>query len=93
MKRGFIGVITFAFVLLCVSPAMAAIPAPIEKVGHGFVDVISSPVTLVSSTADEVKGADFLPLGLLKGIVKAPFHMIHQAGSGVLDIATFPLPK
>ena len=92
MKRAIVLMMAFAFVLSFAAPIMASeMPAPVDKLGHGFMDVIKSPLELYYVPKDEMDSADHKAVGFFKGILKAPFHVVKKAGGGLIDIVTFPI--
>jgi len=56
-----------------------------------MMEVIKSPLVLHDHAKSEMDNADHKAFGLMKGLLEAPFHMVRQAGDGLLDIATFPI--
>ncbi len=91
MKKVLSLAVVVAFVSFCI-PAMAAdLPKPVEKLKGGTIEVIKSPIVIYDHTKSEMDKASFKPFGLLKGLVESPFHVVKKAGSGALDIATFPI--
>ena len=92
MKKTLFVALAFAFMLSMAMPLSAAeLPKEVDKLAGGVVEILKSPTALYDSTMDEMDGADHKALGLLTGLVKAPFHMIHKAGMGAVDVATFPI--
>ena len=94
MRKTIFLLLTFAFVLTVAAPVMASdLPKPIHKFTTGTMQVITSPFVIYDHTKSEVSGADFKAVGLVKGLLTSPFHMVKQAGSGAIDMATFPIDK
>lgn len=92
MKKAFSLIVIVMFVMGIAAPLYAAdLPRPVEKITHGTLDVLQSPVVLFDHTKSEVVEADHKIVGLFTGLLTAPFHMIKKAGTGVLDIVTFPI--
>ena len=90
MRKAIATVAVFAFLVMCAAPVYA-LPAPIEKLKKGTIDVIKSPLELGKYTHDEMKSKDFLPVGLLRGVIMGTAHTIEKAVKGAVDIATFPV--
>ena len=90
MRKAIATVVVFAFLVMCAAPVVA-LPAPIEKLKNGTIDVIKSPLELGKYTHDEMKSKDFIPAGLLRGLVMGTAHTIKKAVTGAVDIATFPV--
>ncbi|MCA9399620.1 MAG: hypothetical protein KC618_07715 [Candidatus Omnitrophica bacterium] len=92
MKKTIVFFIAFAFVMSVAAPVMAAgMEKPIKKFADGTIEVVKSPLQLVKHPKSSMDEADHKPIGLLKGIMHAPFHMLKQAGGGVVDMVTFPI--
>ena len=92
MKKALLTVVAFAFVASLASVAFAAdLPKPVEKFSKGAVDVVKSPLTIYDHTKFRFDGTDNKPVGLVKGLVESPFHMLKKAGGGAIDMATFPI--
>lgn len=92
MKKSFIITLLFAFVLCLAVPVGAAeLPKPVHKFGKGLVEVVKSPIVLFEHPKAEMDAAEHKPLGLLKGAMEAPFHMIKKLGHGVIDMVTCPI--
>ena len=92
MKRVIAFSVVFAFVLSFAAPVFA-LPKPVDKFKGGMEKIIKSPIELPKHTIDEVKSADFKPLGLISGLAKGTYYMVHDLGKGVLDVVTFPIDK
>jgi len=65
------------------APVFADMPKQIDKLTNGVVDIVTSPLELI------IDEADHMPLGLLKGLVESPFHMVKKAGHGAINVVTF----
>ena len=93
MRKVLFVAIAFAFILSVAGSVYAAdfIVKPVEKLANGTVEVIKSPLALYDVTKDEMDGHDYKSMGLLKGLIVSPFHVVKRAGEGVIDIATFPI--
>ena len=84
--------VAFAFVGSLASVAFATdLPKPVEKFTKGAVDVFKSPLIIYDHTKLRYDGKDAKPIGLVKGLVESPFHMLKKAGGGAIDMATFPV--
>ena len=90
MKRAIAVSVLFAFVLSLAAPVFA-LPAPVDKLKGGMEGIIKSPLELPKTTIDEVKGADFKPFGLVGGLMKGTYNMVHSSLKGVVDVVTFPI--
>jgi len=63
----------------------------VDKFVDGTMEVIKSPIVIYDHTKSEMDNADHKAYGFMKGLFEAPFHMVKKAGSGLLDVATFPI--
>jgi len=90
MRKAIATGLVFAFLVMCAAP-LAALPAPIEKLKGGAIDVIKSPLELGKYTHEELKSKDFILVGFLRGVIMGTAHMIKKAAKGAVDIATFPV--
>ena len=91
MKKIFSLAVALVFFFSMTAPLFAALPRPIEKLTNGVKNVITSPMELIDHTKKEVDSSKYKALGLIIGLVKAPFHMVKKAGKGIVDVATFPI--
>ena len=92
MKRLLILTLAFAFIMgLAVSVQAYDLAKPIDKLSKGTVEVVKSPLVLYDHTKSEMDSHDNKIVGLFKGLLESPFHVVKKAGSGALDIATFPV--
>ena len=92
MKKFIFLLTIFAFVFGMVMPVLASeLPRPVDKIVKGTTEILKSPVVLIDNTKKEMDKADYIGVGLFKGLLTSPFHMVKQAGGGVIDIATFPI--
>lgn len=91
MKKALALFIVCAFVLGVTAPLYADLPKPIDKLTKGTLEVAKSPLVVIDHTKKEIDGADYKVIGLIKGLVKSPFHVVMKAGKGALDVATFPI--
>ena len=92
MKKLTCLLLALAFAFTVVGPALAGdLPRPVDKLTKGAVEVIKSPTEFYSHTMGEMDSAEHKPLGLIKGLLESPFHVVKKAGAGVIDIATFPV--
>ena len=90
MRKAIALIFVFAFLVMCASPVYA-LPKPIEKLKGGVIDVVKSPLELGKYTHDEIKSKDFLPMGLLRGVINGTAHMVKKVADGAVDIVTFPV--
>lgn len=92
MKKALLLAIAFAFVMSMVMPVMAAdLPKPIDKLAKGALEIVKSPLALYDHTKSEMDHADYKLIGLFKGLLTSPFHMVKKAGAGAVDVASFPI--
>ena len=92
MKKALMLLIALTFIMSMVGVLQAAdLPKPIDKLAKGTTTVIKSPTELYDHTKKSVDSADHKVIGLFKGLIMSPFHMVKKAGSGALDVATFPI--
>ena len=90
MKVTIIAVVV-AVVLFSFTSSVVALPEPINKLKGGVMDIVSAPLEMYTHSAVAVKAADFKPFGLIGGLLKGTAYTIKKAGSGVVDIVTFPV--
>ena len=69
----------------------ASVPKPFDKFSKGAIEVIKSPLVIIDHTKMSVDKSDHKAVGLFKGLLESPFHVVKQAGGGVIDMATFPI--
>jgi hypothetical protein len=92
MKKTVIITIFFAFVLCVAVPVWAAeMPKPVHRFANGLLEMVKSPLVLFEYPKAEMEAAEHKPVGLLKGLMEAPFHMIKKLGHGLIDVVTFPV--
>ena len=92
MKKILCLLVVFAFIASSAALVFAGdLPKPVEKLSKGAVDVIKSPISIYDHTKSEYDKSEFKPLGLIKGLVESPFKVVHKAGNGALEMATFPV--
>ena len=92
MKKLFVFVTALTFISMAAVVSASDLPKPINKLANGTVEIIKSPVVFFDHTKSAITDNGYKkPVGLLKGLIMAPFHMVKKAGAGVLDVATFPL--
>lgn len=92
MKKAIIIAAVFAFVASFAAPVLAAdLPKPIHKFTHGIMTIVKSPIALYDHTKAGWDSHDLKPLGFTKGLIESPFYVIKEAGTGVVDVATFPV--
>jgi len=92
MKKGFLLALAFVFVMSMACPVFAVdLNKSVDKFVDGAMEVVKSPMVLYDHTKDEMDMADHKAMGLLKGLLEAPFHMAKKAGDGMLDMITFPI--
>lgn len=92
MKKTYLLAFALAFVMSMGAPLYAAdLPAPVDKIVTGTVDVIKSPLALYEHPVDRMEEGDHKMMGFFKGVLEAPFHVVKRAGDGLVHIATFPI--
>ena len=92
MKKIMVLSVIMTFVVLFAAPLYASeLPRPLDKLGHGLVDIVTSPLEIYHHTSDKVNSEDQKVLGFFKGLVESPFYMIKKLGGGVVDVLTFPI--
>ncbi|HLF17297.1 MAG TPA: hypothetical protein VI749_00175 [Candidatus Omnitrophota bacterium] len=92
MRKALLMVVAFAFVVSTAALVYAGdLPKPVEKFTKGAVDVAKSPLAIYDHTKAGYDGSDIKVLGLFKGLIESPFHVVKKAGSGAIDMATFPV--
>jgi len=81
MKKAIMLAIAFAFVFSFSVPALADdLPRPVKKLVDGTMEIVKSPIVIYDHTKKTYDDADFKPLGLLKGLLESPFHVVKKAG-------------
>ena len=93
MKKVFILIVAFGFMVCFTASAFATVPKSVDKLKNGVVDIVKSPLEGIDTAKKEVDGAHYKAVGLMKGLIKAPFHIAKKAGKGALDVATFPITE
>ena len=93
MKKILILIVAFGFTVSFTAPVFAAMPKSVDKLKHGVEDIVKSPLEGIDTARKEVDGADYKAVGLVKGLIKAPFSIAKKAGKGALDVATFPITE
>jgi hypothetical protein len=95
MKKACLSAVALIFMMGMAVPLYAAdddmIHKSVDKFAHGTMEVMKSPLMLPDHTMSTMDEAEHKPMGLLKGVLEAPFHMLEKVGGGVMDIATFPI--
>ena len=91
MKKLLILIVAFGFMVSFIAPAFADVSKSVDKFKNGAIDVIKSPLELIDHTKAEVKKSDFKAVGLVKGLIMAPFYVVKKAGKGALDMVTCPI--
>ena len=92
MKKAVVLAIIMTFAVVFAAPLYAnELPRPVDKLVHGFVDIVTSPLEIYHHTSQEVDSAKVKPLGFLKGLVESPFYIIKKGGGGLIDVLTFPI--
>ena len=92
MKRAISLLVAFTFVLSMATPILAfELPRPIDKLTKGILTIVKTPKVLYDDTRSALSEAKHSPLNSISGLVQSPFHMIKHAGSGAIDVATFPV--
>ncbi len=91
MRKLLILMVAFTFVAAVVAPAFADFHGSMNKLTNGTVEIVKSPLAFYDHTKSEMDGANYKIVGLFKGLLISPFHVVAQAGKGVLDVATFPI--
>jgi len=92
MKRIFAIAVSVVFVMSMAAPVLASdLPKPVDKLTNGVIKIIKSPLKLYEHSKAEMDKSDLKPVGLVKGIIESPFHMLMEGGHGVIDVLTFPV--
>ena len=93
MKRIFLIALAFVFCLsmACTVVYAADLESAVDKLADGTMEIVKSPIVLYDHTKSEMDSADHKAVGLLKGLLESPFHMVKKVGHGAMDIATFPI--
>jgi len=81
-------VMVMVFVMAMAAPVFAD---PWEKFSGGVEKFIKSPVQIVDNLSSEYEAAEFKPFGVIGGVLKGLFYTVWDAGSGIVDIFTFPV--
>ncbi len=98
MKPALLGLSIIFCLCVIAAPVQAAnLALPAKKLKEGVTDIITAPVNLATSTAEQIDrtegdGIWHGPfLGLAAGIMEGTASMIGQAFEGTIKILTFPL--
>ena len=92
MKKVSLLALAFVFMMSMACTVYAAdMHKAVDKLANGTMEMMKSPLVLHDHTKSEMDAADHKVLGLMKGLLEAPFHMVRKAGDGLLDVATFPI--
>ena len=92
MKRLISLFVVITFVMSIAAPVFAAdLPKPVDKLVKGTTEVVTSPKAALDHTKASIDSADYMAIGLFKGLLESPFHVVKKAGHGAIDIATFPI--
>ncbi len=92
MKKAMVLAIIMTFAIFLAAPLYAAdLPRPVDKIGHGLVDIVTSPLEIYHHTSSEVDHANTKVWGFFKGLLESPFYVIKKAGGGLIDVLTFPI--
>jgi len=92
MKKTVILAVAFTFVVSLTAPAFALdLGKHVKKFTNGTMEIVKSPLVIYDHTKSEIDAADYKVIGFVSGLVTSPFHLIHKAGMGALDVATFPI--
>ena len=92
MRKAIALIVFMSFIFCFAMPAFAGeLPKPVDKIVQGTMDVLKSPMALYDSPKAEWDSHDNKVVGLFKGILLAPFHLVDRAGHGILKIVTFPI--
>ncbi len=92
MKKAVVLAVIMTFSILFAAPLYAAdLPRPVDKLVHGMIDIVSSPLEIYHHTSHEVDSAKTKAFGFVKGLVESPFYVIKKAGGGLVDVLTFPI--
>ena len=92
MKRIFILTLAFAFIMgLAVTAQAYDLAKSIDKFSKGTVEVVKSPIALYDHSKSEMDTHENKIVGLFKGLLESPFHVVKKAGGGAIDMVTFPI--
>ena len=92
MKKTLLSLIAMFFLVSMVSTVRASdLPKPVDKLAKGAVEIVKSPMAAYDHTKATMDGSKYKLLGLFKGLIMAPFHVVEKAGHGALSVATFPI--
>ena len=89
MKRILSGVL-IGVLILCFAATSFALPDPVNKLSRGVANVLSAPLEIGKQITVEWRGSKSKQLAFLGGIFKGIGYTITRAGSGLVDILTFP---
>ena len=78
-------------VMLLMASTVCAEDGPVQKLGRGIANVVTSPFELTKGMGD-VKEESGIFAGLTWGILQGTVNVVKRAVVGVCEIATFPLP-
>ena len=91
MKRFISLLVITAVVLSFSSGAFAEGNGPLEKLGRGVLNVVTSPAEIFTSVADNEAGTGMIA-GKTHGFIEGIGNFGLKLLTGLVDVATFPLP-
>lgn len=93
LKKTCLFVMAVVFMMSMTVPLYASdyLHKSVDKLANGTMEVVKTPLMLYDHTKSEMDVSEHKPLGMLKGLLESPFHMVKKAGGGALDMATFPI--
>lgn len=68
-------------------------PSPdfVIRLEEGLKQIFRSPKELIKTPAQSIKNSENKPMGLLGGVLKAPFQFLKELGHGAVETVTFPV--
>jgi hypothetical protein len=88
MKKVLSVLIVFMLVMTMAAPVFADAG---EKLKNGAEKFFKSPLQITDNIQSEYEASEFKPFGVFGGFIKGAAHMLIDAGTGLVDVLTFPI--
>lgn len=97
MRKILTGILVGVLILSFAAPSFAEVKVPekvkssVNKLSRGVANVLSAPLEIGKQITLEWRATDHKHLALVGGLLKGLGYTFKRAGSGLLDIVTFPV--
>ena len=91
MKQFISFLVITAVILSFAAGAFAEGNGPLEKLGMGIINVVTSPAEIFTSVADNEAGKGMIA-GKTHGFIEGIGNFGVKLLTGLIDVATFPIP-